>query len=192
MVAISMLSAVIARERSLRPKQSPCCQRSLRESVLRDRSNLHVASGHCERAYFPTEAISTLPAVAATDRTFLPKQTPRCQWSLRGSADFERSNLHAANGHCEEAYFATEAVTMLRVVIAREPTFQPKQSPRCQRSLRGCVLSNRSNHYAASGHCEGAYLATEAISTLPAVIARERTLRPKRSPCCEWSLRDPL
>ena len=131
-----MLPAVIARERTLRAKQSPRCQRSLRGSVFCDRSNLHVASGHCEEAYFATEAISTLPAVIVRERTFQPKQTPCCQRSLRESVLRDRSNLHVASGHCAGAYFATEAISMPPVVIARERISRPKQSPRCQRSLR--------------------------------------------------------
>ena len=135
MVAISMLSAVIARERILRPKQSPRCQRSLRGSVLRDRSNLHAASGHCEGAYFATEAISTLRAVIVRERSLRPKQSPCCQRSLRGIVFRERSKLHAASGHCYRAYFATEAISTLPAVIARERILRPKQSPRCQWSL---------------------------------------------------------
>ena len=133
-----------------------------------------------------------LPAVIARERTSRPKQSPRCQRSLRGSVLRDRSNLHAASGHCEGAYFASEANSMLLAVIARECTSRPKQSPRCQRSLRGNALCGRSNLHVASGHCYRAYFATEANSMLPAVIARERTSRPKQSPRCQRSLRDPL
>jgi hypothetical protein len=172
-----MLPAVIARERILRPKQSPRCQRSLRGSVLCDRSKLHAASGHCEEAYFATEAISTLPAVIARERTCDRSKAPCCQRSLRGSVLRDRSNLHVASGHCEGAYFPTEANSMLPAVIARERTLRPKQSPRCQRSLRGSALCDRSNLHVASGHCYRAYFATEAISMLPAVIARSAIKR---------------
>ncbi len=152
-----MLPAVIARERFLRPKQSPCCQRSLRGSVLSNQSNHYAASGHCERAYFATEAISTLPAVIARECTSRPKQSPRCERSLRGNVFRERSKLHAASGHCEGAYFPTEPITMLLAVIARERILRPKRSPCCEWSLRGSVFCDRSNLHVASGLCEIRY-----------------------------------
>jgi len=146
--------AVIARERSLRPKQSPIRQGDGFVSL----AMTGTARCHCEGAFFATEAISN----------------PAGRW-LR----FVRLTKYGQDLQDKQDCFYGAAVELPLAVIAKERPLRPKQSPiRQGDGFTSYAITKYGQDLQDKQDCfYGA-----AVELPLAVIARERSLRPKQSP----------
>ena len=127
--------AVIARERSLRPKQSPTRQGDGFVSL----AMTGTARCHCERALFATEAISN----------------PAGRWLRFVRLTKYGQDLQDKQDCCYGVVFVLPLA-----VIARERSLRPKQSP----TRPGDGFVSLAMTGTARCHCGGALFATEAIS----------------------------